>query len=72
MIQPKARIMKLPFQKPLFEEFISQALKKFEQHLREERMKEGTITQRMRGAREFGRFLTDRPHRYREHTAGTI
>ncbi|TAJ22793.1 MAG: hypothetical protein EPO64_12790 [Nitrospirae bacterium] len=64
--------MKLPFEKTLFEEFISQTLRKFEQHLRNEKMTEGTIRQRMRGAREFARFLTDRPHRYRERTAGSI
>jgi hypothetical protein len=64
--------MKLPFDKSLFEEFISHALRKFEQHLRDERMTQNTIAQRMRGATEFARFLTDRPHRYRERTAGTI
>ena len=64
--------MKLPFDKSLFEEFISHALRKFEQHLRDEHMTQNTITQRMRGATEFARFLTDRPHRYRERTAGTI
>jgi hypothetical protein len=35
-------------------------------------MTEGTIRQRMRGATEYARFLTDRPHRYRERTAGSI
>ncbi|MSQ77903.1 MAG: hypothetical protein EXR97_05580 [Nitrospiraceae bacterium] len=64
--------MKLPFDKSIFEEFISQTLRKFEQHLRNEQMTQNTITQRMRGATEFARFLTDRPHRYRERTAGTI
>jgi hypothetical protein len=64
--------MKLPFERTLFEEFISQTLKKFEQHLRNEKMTEGTIRQRMRRATEYARFLTDRPHRYRERTAGSI
>ena len=64
--------MKLAFDKTLFEEFISQALGKFEQHLRKEKMKEGSIQQRMRGATEFARFLTDRPHRRGERTKGTI
>jgi len=64
--------MKLPFERTLFEEFISQTLRKFEQHLRNEKMTEGTIGQRMRGATEFARFITDRPHRYRERTAGSI
>ncbi|MBM4121541.1 MAG: hypothetical protein FJ249_02980 [Nitrospira sp.] len=64
--------MKLPFERTLFEEFISQTLRKFEQHLRNEKMTEGTIRQRMRGATEFARFITDRPHRYRERTAGSI
>ena len=64
--------MKLPFEKSIFEEFISQALRKFEQHLNNEHMTPNTIVQRMRGATEFARFLTDRPHRYRERTAGTI
>jgi len=64
--------MKLAFDKTLFEEFISQALGQFEQHLRKEKMKEGSIQQRMRGATEFARYLTDRPHRRGERTKGTI
>lgn len=55
-----------------FETFISQALVDFESYLKKVGMTPGTITERMKGAREFGRWLTGNPHRYRERTKGTI
>lgn len=55
-----------------FETFISQALADFELHLRKVGMTTGTVKERMKGAREFGRWLTGNPHRYGERTKGTI
>lgn len=49
------------------EEEIKEALRNFEQHLRDEGMKEATtIKDRMRGAREFASFLIGKPHHYGE------
>lgn len=60
-----------PTQPPL-ERFLQASLKEFEQHLRGEGLKEGPIDHRMRGAREFARFLLGRPHTKGEQTKGTI
>ena len=51
---------------PPFEQFIKHSLKDFEVHLGMEGMTEKTITERMKGAREFALFLVGRPHRYGE------
>ena len=59
--------MKLPL-----EEFLEGNLKEFEKHLKTEQLKDGPIDHRVRGAREFARFLLGRPHRKNERTKGTI
>ena len=64
--------MRTLFENSLFEEFMGQALEKFEQHLRDEKLKEEPMEQRMRGAREFAVFLLGRPHRKGERTKGRI
>jgi hypothetical protein len=46
----------VPKAKP-FDDFVSQSLKDFKQHLQAERMTANTITERMKGATEFARFL---------------
>ena len=51
---------------------LSQSLKDFEAHLMKIGMERSTIVQRMRGAREFARFLAGKPHDYNEQTKGTI
>lgn len=56
----------------LFREFISNCLNGFEAHLRVLGMSESTITERMKGAREFARFIVDDPHAFKERTKGTI
>ena len=66
------RILKLPFPKPPFDEFIEERLKGFEEHLQSERLRPSSIEQRMRGAREFGTYLIGRPHRFRQQTKGKI
>ena len=53
-------------------ENLSESLKDFEAHLRKIGMQPSTIGQRMRGAREFARFLAGEPHNYNEQTKGTI
>lgn len=53
-------------------QFISQALKDFEKHLKKQKMKESTVGSRMRGAREFARFVVGEPHLYGERTKDTI
>ena len=58
--------------KPPLERFLENALKEFERHLRGERLKEGPIDHRMRGAREFAVFLLGRPHRKHEVTKDRI
>ena len=55
-----------------FEEFLAEALKKFENHLKSEGLVKEAIDHRMRGAREFAVFLLGRPHRKGERTKGTI
>ncbi len=55
--------MKAPFQR-----FLEESLKGFEQHLRNENLKAGPIEHRMRGARQFARFLTGRPHQKGKRT----
>ena len=57
--------------KPPFERFLSEALKKFEQHLKKERI-EAAREQRLRGATDFAVFLIGRPHHKGERTKGTI
>ena len=64
--------MRTLFENSLFEEFMGQALEKFEQHLRDEKLNEEPMEQRMRGAREFAVFLLGRPHRKGERTKGRI
>ena len=64
--------MKTLFDNSLFEEFMGQALEKFEQHLRNEGIKQNPLEQRMRGAREFAVFLLGRGHRKGERTKGRI
>ncbi len=54
-----------------FEQFITDQLKHFEQHLIQEQIL-GARDQRMRGAREFAVFLVGKPHRKGERTKGTI
>lgn len=44
--------------KTLSEEFIGKALADFEAHLKSEGMKDKTIIERMKGARQFARFLS--------------
>jgi hypothetical protein len=58
--------------KPPLEQFIEQNLKDFENHLKAEQLKDGPIDVRMRGAREFARYLLGRPHQKNERTKGTI
>ncbi len=55
-----------------FEGFLREALKGFEKHLKSQGLKENPIDHRMRGAREFARFLIGRPHQKWEQTKGTI
>lgn len=55
-----------------FRDFISQALKDFEKHLKAQKMSDTTIRERMKGAREFARFLVNEPHLYGERTKDTI
>jgi len=55
-----------------FHKFISKCLLDFQKHLEKNKTKEGTIEQRMRGAREFARFLVGEPHAFNERTKGTI
>lgn len=64
--------IKTLYDNSLFEEFMGQALEKFELHLRDEKIKEEPLQQRMRGAREFAVFLLGRPHRKGERTKGRI
>jgi hypothetical protein len=64
--------MRTLFENSLFEEFMGQALEKFEQHLSDELIKKEPMEQRMRGAREFAVFLLGRPHRKGERTKGRI
>ena len=64
--------MKTLYDNSLFEDFMGQALEKFELHLRDEKIKEEPLQQRMRGAREFAVFLLGRPHRKGERTKGRI
>jgi hypothetical protein len=64
--------MKTLFDNSLFEEFMGQALEKFEEHLKNEEIKKGPLEQRMRGAREFAVFLLGRGHRKGERTKGRI
>ena len=52
-----------------FDKFVADALKDFEQHLRTIGIN-GARDQRMRGAREFARFLVGRPHQKGEVTKG--
>jgi hypothetical protein len=59
----------VPKAKP-FDDFVSQSLKDFKQHLQAERMTANTITERMKGATEFARFLVGRPHRFGEISKG--
>lgn len=57
------------------EQFMEQALKDFEQHLKNQGLKSGPngpVEQRVRGAREFALFLLGRPHQKREVTKGRI
>jgi len=68
----RLRILKLPFPKPPFDEFIEERLKGFEEHLQSERLRPSSIEQRMRGAREFATYLIGRPHRFRQQTKGKI
>jgi len=49
---------------------LEQALRDFQAHLRSVEMKESAQEHRMRGAREFARFLLGRPHELREVTKG--
>jgi len=51
-----------------FNGFIGQALKDFESRLANEGMAKTTIGQRIRGAREFARYLIGDAHRYGERT----
>ena len=55
-----------------FERFVQDTLQSFEDHLRSEGMTTNTITDRMKGAREFARYIVGRPHRKNERTKGTI
>ncbi len=55
-----------------FQKFVSNSLKDFENHLRSLEMKEGTVDQRMRGAREFAKFLIGEPHYFNERTKSSI
>jgi len=64
--------LKTLFDNSLFEEFMGQALEKFEQHLMNEEIKKEPLEQRMRGAREFAVFLLGRGHRKGERTKGRI
>lgn len=64
---PKPEMSKSPFGK-----FLSASLKDFEKHLRSIKQTEKTIDGRMRGAREFARFLVGNPASYNERTKGTI
>ena len=64
--------MKTLFDNSLFEEFMGQALEKFELHLKNEGIKQNPLEQRMRGAREFAVFLLGRGHRKGERTKGRI
>jgi len=51
----------------LFRDFISQTLVDFESYLRHQlKMSGNTITERMKGAREFARFLVGDPHEFKE------
>ena len=57
----------------LFRDFISQTLVDFESYLRHQlKMSGNTITERMKGAREFARFLVGDPHEFKEQTKGSI
>lgn len=56
----------------LYRNFISNCLNGFEGHLRGLGMSENTIIERMKGAREFARFLVGDPHAFNERTKGTI
>src|SRR6266545_4856268 len=64
--------MKTLFDNSLFDEFMGQALEKFELHLKNEGIKQNPLEQRMRGAREFAVFLLGRGHRKGERTKGRI
>jgi site-specific recombinase XerC len=44
-----------------FEQFIEQALKDYERHLRHEGLKQEALRERMTSAREFAVFLVGRP-----------
>ncbi len=55
-----------------FEEFLTEALKRFENHLKSEGLVKEAIDHRMRGAREFAVLLLGHPHRKGERTKGTI
>ncbi len=55
-----------------FRDFVSQSLKDFEEHLKNQKLADSTILERMKGAREFARFLVDEPHMYGERTKDTI
>jgi len=54
------------------ETLIKEALRGFEQHLRDLQMTENTIKDRMRGAREFACFLVGKPHSFREQIKDRI
>jgi hypothetical protein len=56
----------------IFRNFISAALKDFKKHLQVQKMKDSTITERMKGATEFAKFLVGEPHQYGERTKDTI
>lgn len=56
----------------LSRDFISRQLDEFEVHLETIGMAKNTITERMKGAREFSRFLVNDPHAFNERTKGTI
>ena len=55
-----------------FEPFLSEELKKFEQHLVDIQQSRKTRGERMKGARQFVLFLLGRPADYNEQTKGRI
>jgi hypothetical protein len=63
--------------KPPLEDFLSQALKDFEAHLRgpadpKQQRREPTIGHRLRGATQFAAFLLGKPAQKNERIKGTI
>jgi len=58
--------------RPPFEKFLVKALEGFERHLESEKLAPRAREHRMRGARQFVRFLLGTPARKHEKVKGTM